>query len=740
MTGADETSEDLSVTWAILAAATPGSGGLPGNLLSVADVQVTEGNAGPVNLTFTIQLSQPAPVGGVSFDVATADGTATDANNDYEPLSQSQSIGVSQQQVQVQVVVNGDTFSELNETLTLTVSNLTGTGVFLGDGVAVGTIVNDDGLEIFQIQGAGALSALDGQVVTTKNNVVTAVASQGFFIQTPTARDDANTNTSNGIYVFTGSAPTVAVGDLVDVTGTVDEFFDFTEIVTPTVTPVGTAALPAAVTFDATRPSPNPLVPSCAIEFECYEGMLIAISQGFVGGPSQTFGTDPIAEPEITAGVRAFREIGVDFPGLGGSIPTFDGNPQVFELDPDKLGLPNVAISSGSTFSATGVLGYDFGDYELWPTSLTLNPVSQPRPVGPVRAKTSEEFTVATLNMFRFFDDVDDPVITDTDENTTTTAQFNCRMDKFGAYLGQAMRHPDIVAVQEVENLSGLQRFATDIQASTGVVYTAHLVEGNDVGGIDVGFLVKNTVSVTSVTQLGDAELFSCDGDILHDRPPYLLRATYTAGGANFPLAVLVVHQRSRGSIDDAGDVCTANPTLQRVRQKRLEQAQSVAQMAQNFQVANPTVPLIVTGDFNAFEFTDGYADVIGQIRGEVDPAQNQLSGPEITNPVLFNQVLRRPQTDRYSFIFSGSAQVLDHALVTRNTLPYITGFEYGRGNADAPKDYVDQGCTPLDTTILPLRASDHDGGVLYLHTGVGFLFGDGFETGNTSRWSVTSP
>jgi len=739
--GSDESSEDLSATWSE-AGATPGTGGLPANLMSVADVSLVEGDSGTSVATFTVHLSQPAPVGGASFDITTSDGSATDADNDYEPSTLlSQTIAATQQDYSFAVTINGDLNAELDETFTVTITNVSGTGVALGDGEATGTIQNDDGLEIFQIQGAGAASPVAGQVVTTKSNVVTAVGPEGFFIETPTARDDGDADTSNGVYVFTGTPPVVVVGNLVDVTGTVDEFFDFTEINMAITTVVGSASLPAPIALDATRPSPNPLAPSCAIEFECYEGMLVQIASGFVGGPSQTFGTDPIAEPEITAtSARAFREPGVDFPGLGGAIPTYDGNPQVFEIDPDRLGLANTPISGGSTFSATGVIGYDFGDYELWPTSLTLNPPTQPIAAQAVRAKTSEEFTVGTLNMLRFYDDVDDPSISDSDENSTTTAQFECRIDKFGAYVGQVLRHPDILAVQEVENLSGLTRLAADIQANTGVVYTARLVEGNDIGGIDVGFLVRNTVSITAVTQLGDAELFSCDGATLHDRPPFLLEATYTAGGANFPLAVLVLHQRSRGSIDNASDVCVANPSIQRVRQKRLEQAQSVAQMVQNFQVAHPTVPLIVTGDFNAFEFTDGYADVVGQIRGEVDPAQNQLSGPEITSPVLFNQILRRPQQDRYSFIFDGSAQVLDHALVTRSTLPYMTGFAHGRGNADAPKVYVDQGCAPFDATLLPLRASDHDGGVIYLHTGVGFLFADGFETSDSTRWSLTTP
>ena len=63
------------------------------------------------------------------------------------------------------------------------------------------------------------------------------------------------------------------------------------------------------------------------------------------------------------------------------------------------------------------------------------------------------------------------------------------------------------------------------------VVYTAYLEEGNDVGGIDVGFLVRDSVQVNSVTQLGADLTFvnpiTLEDDILHDRPPLLLDASY---------------------------------------------------------------------------------------------------------------------------------------------------------------------------------------------------------------------
>ena len=48
-----------------------------------------------------------------------------------------------------------------------------------------------------------------GSVVTTTANVVTTLGTDGFFIQTPTARTDGNVYTSDGIFVYTGGAPAV---------------------------------------------------------------------------------------------------------------------------------------------------------------------------------------------------------------------------------------------------------------------------------------------------------------------------------------------------------------------------------------------------------------------------------------------------------------------------------------------------------------------------------------------------
>lgn len=551
-------------------------------------------------------------------------------------------------------------------------------------------------VEIYEIQSNGPASPFVGQMILTKNNIVTALRTDGFFIQIPDARADADPETSNGIFVFTNSAPTVAVGDAVDVQGMVQEFFDFTEINgNPTVTVLTSGnPLPAIVTLDGTTPSPD--APQSPNEFERLEGMLIEIVDGVIGGPSQQFSGDPLAEGFIVAGSsRPFREEGIEFPFSIGGLPVWDGNPEVFELDPDKLGLPNQELFGNSTFSASGVMGFEFGGYEFWPTSLSIAPPTLPRPV---RERNANEALIATLNMFRFFDDVDDGV----GGTPPSASEYADILTKFSKYIREVLRAPEILAVQEVENLNAMQDLANKIKTDDAAIeYTPILIEGNDVGGIDIGFLVRNSVVVNAVTQLGASELFSFDGSLLHDRPPLLLEANLPGGKT---VSVLNLHLRSLSGIDDPTDGL-------RVRQKRDEQATSVSLMIKDILTANPNTNLIVTGDFNAFQFTAGYVHVLGQITGDpADATQALIPGTDNIDPNLINLVSTLDPTEQYSFVFNGSAQVLDHMLVNTVLHPRVNDVQYARGNADAPINFEDDPSTAL-------RASDHDALALYINT-----------------------
>ena len=109
--------------------------------ISVADVSLSEGNSGSQNANFTIALSQTSTLP-VTFDIATANGSAT-AGSDYVAKSQAgRSIPAGTSSAIFSVVVNGDTTVEPNETFTASLANVSGATVSDGQGIA--TIINDD--------------------------------------------------------------------------------------------------------------------------------------------------------------------------------------------------------------------------------------------------------------------------------------------------------------------------------------------------------------------------------------------------------------------------------------------------------------------------------------------------------------------------------------------------------------------------------------------------------------------
>src|SRR5262249_4806753 len=115
------------------------------NKLSIGDSAVVEGNSGIAALKFTITLSDPAPQP-ISVEVNTADGTATAVGGDYTPITglivTFQPGGPLSQIVTVDVT--GETRIEVDETLTLSLSNPSGPNVLIADGSGEGRVINDD--------------------------------------------------------------------------------------------------------------------------------------------------------------------------------------------------------------------------------------------------------------------------------------------------------------------------------------------------------------------------------------------------------------------------------------------------------------------------------------------------------------------------------------------------------------------------------------------------------------------
>jgi predicted extracellular nuclease len=711
-----------------------GAAGTP--LLSIADASADEA-AGA--LAFTIGLTQPAPAGGISVDWTTADATAS-AGSDYVSASGTATLAEGQASFTVSVTLIDDSLTESDETFSVTLSNLVGEAL-LGAAQATGTIVNDDIslTALHDIQGAGIASPLTGSLVFT-TGVVTAVKGAGFWLQAPDAEVDADQATSEGVYVYTGGAPpaAAAVGNRVRVSGTVQEYVPGADPDQRPLTELGGAVtvallasgqpLPAAIALEAAMLTAG----GGLDQLERFEGMrvtvpslrVVAPTGGFTNETSATGSSDGLFHAVIGDTARPFREPGIEAPTpVSGEIPQWDGNPELLTIDSDSLGGSSTALDLATGAVVTGLTGpldYSYRHYVLVrDPGVPVTTAAGATPTA-ARAAGSDEFTVAGYNMERFFD-------TTADGNgapTLSAAAFATRLSKASVAIRDSLNLPDILAVVEMENLSTLQQVADKVNAdavAAGLAdpqYAPYLQEGNDVGGIDVCFLVKTAtvgasvarVQVDGVTQYGKDTVWtepSGSTSLLNDRPPLALDAVvHWADGRSFPITVIAVHQRSLNGAD------TQDAAGERIRAKRRTQAEFLANLIQGMQAGNPERRITVLGDFNAFQFNDGYVDAMNTVLGTPTPDAQTLvagDGADLVDPDLTNLGELLADGQNYSFTFGGSAQTLDHVLVNDALVLATTGFgmDHARINADFPE-------VARNDATSPARLSDHDPVVAY--------------------------
>lgn len=588
-------------------------------------------------------------------------------------------------------------------------------------------------LAIHEIQGAGARSRHEGSLVAT-NGVVTGRKSNGFFIQTPEGAADGNPATSEGLFVFTTTAPpaNLTPGTLVAVTGRVIEFVPAADPASAPLTELGETSSIEVRGAGIGVPEPveirgGDLISSGGPEqLERLEGMRVRVASvtmvsgtlGSVTEASATGSSNGVFYGVVTGVARPFRSPGIDVnqtlpAGAPCCVARYGGSPERLRVDSDgQPGAAAINAPAGSIVEQiVGPLDFGFRAYTILPDPSTPPRLVFPPPPEPFRRPTDDEIAVATFNLQRFFDTTDDPGVSDA---VLTAAAFQTRLRKASLYIRRLMHLPAIIGVQEVENLSTLRALADTLNRDAREArefkprYEAYLEEGNDPGGIDLGVLVDRArVDVLQFVQEGAADRFrsptSGQLEPLHDRPPVVLRALVRAfDGAVRPVTAIVVHMRSLIDID--------HPTTGvRVRAKRAAQAEAVASIVGRRLSSDPQESIVVVGDLNAFEFNDGYVDVVGTMRGApADRSQVVLPTRDLIDPDLINLVEGVPAESRFSYVFDGVAQTLDHILVSPGLWPAVTAFAHVRGNADAPEVW-------RSDATRPERISDHDPALVYI-------------------------
>ena len=591
-------------------------------------------------------------------------------------------------------------------------------------------------LTIAQIQGNGLLSPHNGKRVVTEGIVTAIKFNNGFFLQA--ANDDGDPATSDAVFVFTSSAPpaTAAVGNRVRVTGTVEEYtpssnphqLAITEIVTPTVEVLETGlALPVAIELTAAELSPDALPGT----LERLEGMRVSVAQSVVIAPSGgsidendalSF-SDGVFHVALPGVARPFREAGIGVMDAitlpaGKNPPRFDTNQErLMVRSRGQVGAQPLSVDTGAEVAGLlGVLDYFAGTWALLPDVATPPTVSGGRLPEAVNDPHYDEVTVGSFNLLRLFDEVNDS----NGAVTLTPEALDKRLAKAALAICDYLKTPDILGAVEVENLRVLQLLSGRIDATCAARpgYVPYLQPGNDVGGINVGFLVSSRltadgvarVEVLDVAQFGkETTLANPNGttSLLNDRPPLRLRArVHQDATSSYPLTVIVNHLRSLNDINDTLPGSSGWATGgERVRVKRGAQAVYLAQLVEEMQQANPDEKIVLVGDFNAFEFNDGYVDVMGIIRGDAAPEDQVLTWmpSPLTVPLVDGSQLIADPAQRYSYSFEGNAQTLDHVLVNESlVMDAALRVDHARINADF-------GVDNFGDATLAVRSSDHD-------------------------------
>lgn len=276
----------------------------------------------------------------------------------------------------------------------------------------------------------------------------------------------------------------------------------------------------------------------------------------------------------------------------------------------------------------------------------------------------ADSLRVLSQNMNRLFDDVDDG----NREKVLTSSRFEARVRKAAKTFAETWNLPEIIALQEVENLNTLRAIALEIQQRYAARYRQLLIPGQDVSGINLGYLVRSGIEIRKVDQLFRERLIGDEGHPLFTRPPLYLEACYIEKC----LALLNLHLRSMRGLDN-------ERRRARVVGKRLRQAETVAAWANRHQRDAELPSLVLLGDFNALTPSDEHVDVAGIIRGNPDDARTAARERDLVEPDLVDLTRRIDADRRYSFIFRRQKQLLDYVFVSQAFAADVTHIALGR-------------------------------------------------------------
>ena len=546
---------------------------------------------------------------------------------------------------------------------------------------------------IYQIQGASHTSPYSGTLVLTQG-VVTAVRTNGFYIQTPDAQTDGDPNTSEGLWIYTSIAPTVGVGDTARVAGTVREYFGATSSL-----PVTQIENPGRTVtkMSSNNPLPVPVVvgnggrvpPNMVIEndvdgddvltdpdvfdpaqdgldfYESLEGMAIRVNNPLIVGPKTSFNEIGIVpDGGAGAGLLTGRKSLI--------IRANDYNPERILLDDTIVANPPDVVP-GMSFTApiTGVLDYSFGNFKLFNTRALPTATGSLAKETTGLTRSANQLTVATFNMENL-SPADVAQIADLAEQIVTN-----------------LDSPDIIAVQEIQDNNGetdtgvvdasqtFNALITAITTAGGPTYQFRQINPQDNtdggapgGNIRVGFLFRTDRGLSFIDRgagnatSATAAYLGQTGLELSLSPGRVDPTNVAFDDSRKPLAgeflfnshkLIVVANHLNSKSGDHPLFGRYQPPVLASEAQRMLQAEVLNNFVDSLLAIDPNALVVVLGDMNDFPFSNPLQRLQGSYPGDTK--------------VLTNLHDLLPENERYTYNYDANAQALDNILVSKGIM-----------------------------------------------------------------------
>jgi hypothetical protein len=538
------------------------------------------------------------------------------------------------------------------------------------------------GETIADIQGVGHFSPYENETVTNVRGIVTVIRADGFYMESVKPDDDPAT--SEGIFVFTEWIPDVKVGDEVAVEAVVEEMvpggvgtenLSITQLDDPVVTVKSSGnPLPApTIVGEGGRIPPDTVIDNDTngivsketpfdpeqdgLDFyESLEGMRIQINQALVVGPTNAY-------KEIVVVGDMGAHAGVFTPQGGLVLQEEDDNPERIILDDRLTETPFVNIGDYSEDPIVGVVDYEYGNFKILPTSEISFTSGGLEQESAVAAADEGQLRVVSYN-------VENLSAVDTE-----------RIQILAGQIVNLLRSPDIIGLQEIQdndgapNISGVeadqtyQNMIDAILATGGPKYGYINInpkperDGGEPGGnIRVGFLYRldsgltlldaphgDALTAVEVLEVGGEPQLSLNpgridptNDAFNDsRKPLAVQFDYQGE----PLFLINNHFNSKGG--DTPLFGEVQPPELVSEVQRILQASVVHDLVAKILAIDPQARVMVLGDLNDFQFSEP----LNILEGEI----------------LINLIDSLPIEERYTYVYDGNSQVLDHILISEN-------------------------------------------------------------------------